>query len=136
MTAIKITTEHKTILDFSDGKVSRNHITNKVRCADFLEFTHNDKYDMRTYLSYDIKIGIYTVYVDLLHTASCAKKLKDYGTFCVRIFEGGKEVNLKRDVRFRTQSWAKDSNKFKMRIPHLVEAIMFCNRLNHLKAFL
>ena len=135
MTAIKITTEHKTILDFSDGKVSRNQVINRIRTADFIEFRSGDR-DSRTYLSYDIKIGIYTIYIDLLHTKSCAKKLKDYGSFCIRIYEGNKEINLKRDTRFTSESWVKLNHSFKLRVPHLVEAIMFCNRLNNLKAFL
>jgi len=135
MTAIKITTEHKTILEFSDGKVSRNYVTSRLRSADFLEFTHKDR-DSRTYHSYDIKVGLYTIYVDLLHTTSCAKKLKDYGTFCIRIYEGNKEINLKRDTRFVQESWVKLNHKFKMRAPHLVDAIVFCSRLDNLRAFL
>ena len=136
MTAIKITTEHKTILDFSDGKASRNSVTSKLRSADFLEYKHSEKGDARTYLNYHVKVGIYDIYVDLCHTKSCARKLKDYGTFCVRIWEGEKEINLKRDSRFKSLNWVKLNDKFNMRIPHLVEAIMFCNRLNNLKIFL
>jgi hypothetical protein len=135
MTAIKITTEHKTILEFSDGKVSNNYVTSRLRSADFLEFKHHNN-DSRTYISYDIKVGLYTIYVDLLHTKACAKKLKDYGTFCIRIYEGNQQINLKRDPRFSSESWVKLNNKYKLRMPHLVEAIMFCSRLNNLKAFL
>jgi hypothetical protein len=135
MTAIKITTEHKTILDFS-GKVSKNQIVQKIRDAEFLEFKYNDMNKCRTYMSYNIKIGIYTVYIDLCHTPSCAKKLKDYGTFCVRIYEGNREVNLRRDARFKHQSWVQLNNKFQLRITNLVDTITYCNRLNNLKAFL
>lgn len=136
MTAIKITTEHKTILDFSNLKMSRHLVASKLRSTEFLEFKYNERKECRTYISYDIKIGIYTIYVDLCPTTSCGKKLKDYGGFCVRIYEGNKEVALKRDSRFKNQNWVMLSEQFRMRICDLIDAIMYCGRLNNLKAFL
>lgn len=119
MTAIRITSEHKTILDFSDGKVSKNHIMNKLKTADFLEFKYSDK-GLRTYLNYDIKVGIYTIFVDLFHTQSCARKLKDYDRFNIRILEGNKEIDA-----------CEDSNPSR-----LADAIVLCSKKNVLKAFL
>lgn len=135
MTAIRTTTEHKTILDFSDSKISQNYVMNKLRGADFLEFKKSRK-GIRTYLNYDIKIGIYTIFIDLFHTQSCAKKLKDYDTFCIRISEGNKEINTTRDNRFTSEPWVKINKKLRLKTSNLAEAIVFCSRLNNLKAFL
>lgn len=135
MTAIRTTIEHKTILDFSDSKISQNYVMNKIRAADFLEFKSSRK-GVRTYINYDIKIGIYTIFVDLFHTQSCAKKLKDYETFCIRISEGNKEINTTKDVRFSSEAWVKNNKKLHLKTSNLAEAIVFCSRLNNLKAFL
>lgn len=134
MTAIRITTEHKTILDFGNSKVSKNKAAGKLRFADFLEFKSKD--DIRTYMTYDIKVGIYTIFVDLFHTQSCARKLKDYRQLGIRIFEGNKEIDLNKDSRFSLESWIKINKKLRIKPNHLASAIVFCSRLNQIKAFL
>lgn len=135
MTAIRTTIEHKTILDFSDSRNSHNYVMNKLRSAEFLEFKSSRK-GVRTYLNYNIKVGIYTIFVDLFHTQSCAKKLKDYETFCIRVSEGNKEINITRDDRFSSESWVKINKKLSLNTSNLAEAIVFCSRLNSLKCFL
>jgi hypothetical protein len=134
MTSIRITTEHKTILDFGNSKISHHQAAGKIRCVDFLEFKSKD--NLRTYLTYDIKVGIYTIFVDLFHTQSCAKKLKDYKQLGIRVFEGNKEIDLNKDSRFSLESWIKANKKLRIKPYHLAEAITFCSRLNHIKAFL
>lgn len=135
MTTIRTTIEHKTILDFSDSKISQNYVMNKLRTANFLEFKKSCK-GTRTYLHYNIKIGIYTIFIDLFHTQSCAKKLKDYDVFYINISEGNKEINTTRDSRFISEPWVKINRKLRLKTPGLAEAIVFCGRLNNLKAFL
>jgi len=139
MTAIKVNTEHKTILDFSNIKVSHSVVMSKLKAADFLEFKSSDK-GSRTYISYDIKIGIYTIFVDLLSSKSegmqsCAKKLKDYNIH-IHIYEGNKAIDLTKDNRFASEIWLSSNKKFNLKPSHLASAITFCSRLNDLKAFL
>jgi hypothetical protein len=136
MTAIKINTEHKTILDFSNRKVSKNLIAQTIKNTEFLEFKYNDRRDSRTYLRYNIKVGMYQVYVDLTPTSSCAKRLKEYGSFCIKVYSGTKEINLKKDPRFKSQHWVNLNDQYQLKTHNLVEAIMHCARLDSLKAFL
>lgn len=135
MTAIRIKTEPKTILDFSNTKVSRNYVINKLKTANFLEFKVNDK-NLRTYLEYNIKIGIYTIFIGLLQTQSCAQRLKEYKRFYINIYEGNKEIDLHKDSRFSLEPWVAINNKLGLKTYHLASAIVFCNRLHNLKTFL
>lgn len=135
MTAIRINTEHKTILDFSDSKFSKHEIIRKLKSADFIEFKNNGK-SSRTYLEYDIKIGIYTIFVGLFHTQSCGKKLKDYDRFFITIYEGNNIINDSIDTRFSSESWILANSKRRLKISHLAAAIMFCSKLHNLKSFL
>lgn len=134
MTAISINTEHKTILEFNEDKLALNHVVSKLRAADFLEFK-NDR-NIRTYLSYDIKVGIYTIFVDAFHTQSCANKLKDYDRFYISISEGNKEIDISKDSRFSSEPWVMANKNLNLKTSHLAKAIVFCSRLNKLKLFL
>lgn len=135
MTSIKINTEDTTILNFGNSKISQRHAVRKLRAAEFLEFRLGDK-GSRTYLNYNIKVGIYTIFVDLFPTQSCAKKLKEYKTVSIRISEGNKEINTSRNKKFSTESWVKFNKRLQLKTSHLAEAIVLCSRLNNLKAFL
>lgn len=134
MTAIRVTTKHEPILDFSESKTSRNYIIDKLKNNVFLEFKTNDKTSViPSYFNYNIKIGIYNIEMLLSRPQSCAKK---DSTLCIFISEGKKEVDIYRDIRFSSESWLSANRKMRLKTSHLASAIILCKRLHNLKAFL
>jgi len=73
-------------------------------------------------------------------SSSTWSKLKDYGDFEVRVSDTSDRkttsINLKKDSRFSNQYWVSKNFFGKLRIKHLVDIILYCRRLDKLKAFL
>lgn len=143
MSAIKCRQENKTLLDFSDTnkRVSKNLVKQLLRKADLPSYQRDDA--NITHINHDIVVGIYKIRLSLNNELDTQKnKLKQYGNFSFTIMEltnsgekyGGAYVLLPpRDKLFKNQYWYYNN---KLRINDLANAIIYCNRLNHLKSFL
>lgn len=141
MSAIKCKHECKTLLDFSDTKrVSKNLVKQSLRKAEMPSYHSCDNELIHT--DYDIIVGMYRIRLKLfLSDQNKSKtKLKDYGSFYIEVSEPYEEPGRRKiiwtesDRRFKSQNWSCRRNN--MRINDLVNAIIYCNRLNNLKAFL
>ena len=143
MSTIKCRQENKTLLDFSNTKykISKNLVKQLLRQAELLSYKRDDNHI--THINHDIIIGIYKIRLSLYNEFDTKKnKLKQYGNFGFNIMEltnscdkyGSAYVLLPpRDKLFKNQYWYYND---KLRINDLANAIIYCNRLNHLKAFL
>lgn len=135
MSAIKSKYEHKTILDFSDKKVTRNSIQKSLRQAEFIQTYYENSGVSLTYIDNEIIVGMYKIRL-FLDVVDGAKKLRDYGRFQISIQGGSKWINLTRDSRFKSQTWIKSNENNQLNISHLVDIILHCQRLDKLKSFL
>ncbi len=140
MTAIRSKFESRTILDFSNGKYSKNKIKQALSQCEVVNILEGE--DRDEWLIYDnqIKIGMYTITLHLpFDCPSTCSKLKDYGDFEISIYDTSskeRSINLQKDSRFRDRYWVSQNFFGKLRIKHLIDAITYCKRLDKLKAFL
>lgn len=140
MTAIKATSQCRTILDFSSGKCSKNRIRQSLRTCDIISLEEKEKHRIIFYHN-QIKVGMYYITLVLPFDSSEKwKKLRDYGDFEIVITDSDSPkisgLNLKRDPRFKDQYWAYKNTFGQLRIKHLIDIIAHCHRLNGLRAFL
>ena len=140
MTAIRSKLESRIILDFSNGKYSKNKIKQALRQCEVINILEGENRD--DWLVYDnqIKVGMYTIKLRLpLDGPSTCSKLKDYGDFEISIYDTlSKEhsINLQKDSRFKDQYWVSYNFFGRLRIKHLIDIVTHCKRLDKLKAFL
>lgn len=138
MSAIKTKHESRTILDLSNSKrLSKHQAYKLLRTTEFPERIG------LSYMDYSIRVGMYVINLHLINTRfdRPAKHLKDYGNFYITINEVNvrekySSINLNRDIRFTGQDWISANNTFSLRSYHLADIIVYCQRLNALKAFL
>lgn len=137
MTLIKAKLEERTIFDFSNGKYSKNKIKNYLDKTEIIHSQINDNMkDIIVYLN-EIKIGIYTIKLQLpFDSSSDWKRLKDYKDFSISISEGDDKINLDKDLKFKNQYWVSKNLFGHLKIKHLIDIISYCNRLNNLRSFL
>lgn len=137
MTLIKSRREHITILDFSDGELSKNMIQQSLRKTKIAEISKDNKKTFTIFDNY-IKVGMYDIKLVFQEDGikKSSKHLREFGKFQVSIDESNKEINLYNDKRFKGQGWLKDNKSGSLRVNSLVEAIYHCYRLNKLKLFL
>jgi hypothetical protein len=90
-----------------------------------------------------IKVGMYMIqlWFSDRDTSRNRRKLKEYGKFNIHIYEecasgDYRLIRLNRDVRFNNQYWASLNKKSGLMANSLTDAIVHCNRLSRLKAFL
>jgi len=134
MSLIKATRQTTVILDFSN-KVTKNKIKESLR-DNIILYTYYNK-NKRIIFDNFIKVGDYNIQLVLDDAYDCKpKKLREFSHFQIRLFELGKEINIKTDYRFKKQKWIKDNNEHQLKIRDLVETILYCKRLNNLKIFL
>lgn len=89
-----------------------------------------------TIFSNEIRVGMYTITLELpLDGSFNWHRLREYGDFQISICDT-KLIDLKRDVRFKDQSWVSHNFFGQLRIKHLIDIISYVHRLNKLKAFL
>ena len=129
MTAIRVHEEPRTICDFS-GKCSKNKIRQALRTCQITNIEGNTLYDNR------IKVGMYTITIWFPFDLEGPRKLREFRDFEIVIFDGEKQINLKTDPRFRGQYWVQHNFFGKLKIKHLIDIIIYCQRLDKLKAFL
>jgi hypothetical protein len=139
MSAIRSKHEVKTILDFSDVKNTQIYIKQSLKTAEFNQIHYHDNGIGVVYVDHEIQVGMYKITL-LLNCSRDAKLLKDYGRFSITIseYEQGsrKSIDLKRDRRFKHQSWIDYNENEQLNISKLTDIIIYCNRLNRLKSFL
>src|SRR5580698_7628337 len=88
MTAIKIKTEEKTILNFSDIKYSRTKIATSLRKAEVIRVKPNDKGNGIIIINHTIKVGMYSIKLNLPPDSYPNwKKLSDYHDFEIHIYD-------------------------------------------------
>jgi hypothetical protein len=139
MTAIRAHQERRTILDFSNGKYSKNRIKQALRTCNIESIKQGSGRDEYTFFTNEIKVGMYTIRLHLPFDSSKNwHKLRDYGDFEISIHESPSApgVNLSRDSRFKSQYWSPKNYFGGLRIKHLIDIIAYCHRLDKLKAFL
>ena len=139
MTAIRSHEEPRTVLDFSNGKCSKNKIRQSLKGCYLTSLEENDDYEVTLYLN-EIKVGMYSIIIQLPFDLEGPRKLKDFKDFEICIYDSPdrktSRINLKKDPRFRGQYWI-DLNFFgKLRVKHLIDVVTHCQRLDRLKAFL
>lgn len=141
MSLIRNKLEHRTILDFSKGKVSENSVKQALRQADVLELTNST--EVRKLIVNRIKVGMYMIYLRFsdMDTSGNRKRLKQYGKFSIHIYEEDRSgsrslINLNSDSRFKSQYWTSINRNSGFLMKNLADVIIHCDRLNHLKAFL
>lgn len=141
MTAIKATSERRTILNFSDEDCSKNRIKQSIRKCEIVGLKQGDEDHEFTLYSNEIKVGMYTVVLELPFDSSLNwHKLKDYGDFQISIYDSSDSkspcIDLKKDSRFKNRYWVANNFFGKLRIKHLIDIVAHCHRLNKLKCFL
>lgn len=134
---IKYKTNNKTILNFSAGKISKNKLRKALSTAKFIPSIYNDSGIHISYVDNEIIIGMYKIRI-LFNWNKEGLFLRNYGGFQIRIYQGddNQEIDLNQDLRFKSEIWNYSNNRFKLKIKHLTEIIIHCQKLNNLKAFL
>lgn len=130
--------EIRTILDFSQGKISKNSVRKALRQV-VVEDVLDSETDVK--LIYNvIKVGPYKIHLRFPFLSETNKKLKEYGKFKIVVSEMNRDVesaiNLSSDRRFKTQYWISHNENFQMLMKTLADVIVYCGRLNRLKSFL
>jgi hypothetical protein len=135
MTAIRAREEHRTLLDFSNGKYSKTKIKHLLQHC-YVSTWEEGRSDV--YIENDIKVGMYTIQLHLsLFSWTPSNKLKEFGDFGVSIFDSEKHcIDLKKDKRFRGQYWIENNETGHLRGKQLVDIINHCKRLDRLRAYL
>lgn len=140
MSAIKSRLESRVILDFTSQKNSKNYIKKCLKKAEILELEHSEDFSNMILIENHIVVGMYKIHLlfSSLDAAFARNRLRDYGKFRVEIFELGQEapINLKRDIRFKSELWVHKANQYKLSMKDLTDIIYLCHKMNHLKAFL
>jgi hypothetical protein len=144
MSVNKVKHEYKIILDFTNKKLSKTEVKRSlsdIEIAALYKSEENNLLDDQLIcVENEIKVGMYKISIVLPPAIqrNTSHKLKDFGTFRVQIFEDGKvcrEINLKRDGRFKEQYWTQKNN-CGLKVKDLTDIICHCNRLDNLKAFI
>lgn len=143
MSLVKGTQETRTILDFSDGKISKNKVKTALRDAEVLEIIPEEELSRVKFIDNLIRVGMYEIMLDLYPADHMQgrNKLKQYGRFSISMYErGGNDelhwIQLHSDKRFKDQYWTKLNESDNLRMKNLVDIIMIVKRLNNLKMFL
>lgn len=140
MSAVQGVQEYRTILDFSNNTLTKNYVKQAICKAEVLEMYQLQ--DTIIFVENDITVGMYKIRLSFsaIDAENNRNKLKDYGTFKVKIFEHknktDKEIFLTRDKRFNQENWIKNNTDYKLSIKNLVDVVFLCQRLNNLKMFL
>jgi hypothetical protein len=137
MSVVKGKTDYRVVLDFSNEKCSKNKVKMALRKAEILNLQFEQYGHTCTRIQNIIKIGMYTIRLWLPgDTPQSWNKLKDYGDFEIDLYDTSKSIDMTKDSRFKGQYWSNMNFFGKLRIKHLIDIIMHCNRLNRLSAFL
>jgi hypothetical protein len=136
--------ETRTLLDFSNERFSKNKIKQLLRNLK-VEVWKLDNYNVDTktgitFVDNEIKVGIFTISINLA-MASGSYKLKDFpGGMSIIIQESGRNqpppMMWRENKLFKNQYWMSYNSMGNFKIKHLADVIHYCCRLNKLKCFL
>ena len=142
MSADRRNYQYKTILDFTNPRLSKNFITQSLRRTNFVCSISDEHTGIVTHVEPEVKVGMFKIHLVLSPTSrdSNFKNLRNYGKFYIKIYElssrGEKEINSFRDPLFKKQYWASKNFKSWLKIKDLINIIMYLNKIDKLKAFL
>lgn len=138
MSVIKGVQQHRTVLDFSKGKVSKNLVKQALRRAEILEMVSSQ--NTTVFIENSIQVGMYSIVLRFPYEGVYPDKsrLKDYGKFGVTIHEVGSNcaINLSKDKRFKNQYWVSPNKDFNLLMKNLTDIVVYCSRLDKMKMFL
>lgn len=143
MSVSKVKHKYQTILDFSDQHLTKTKIKrslSSVIIQSLYKSDNNILSDEMICIENEIKVGMYKICLILSPSIQrfTNHKLKDFGNFTIQLYELNKtpkEINLKKDNRFKEQSWTNKLN-LGLKVNDLANIICYCQRLDKLKAFL
>ncbi len=143
MSLIKGTSEFRTIIDFSQQKLSKNLIAKSIRNAEVLEAVKASE-NSYTFIHNSIKVGQYNIHLvfPYLDASQSRNQLRQYGKFKVEITVNTRtntkkfnHVNLKSPL-FKEQPWANlNDDGYNLRMKDLPEIVMYFKRLENLAVF-
>lgn len=133
MSVFKSKYELRTILDFSDGKVSKNQIKQSLKQVE-VKYCTKPSHGWITFFNNDIKIGMYSIRLsltndDLNYTNT---KIKQHKRVSVQVVEKTEKIYIDSDPRFSYLNY----NYTNVSIDDLTNLIHHCKRLNDVRAFL
>jgi hypothetical protein len=136
MSLVKSKSEIRTILDFSQGEVSKNSIRRALRQVEITQ-TYKDDSNLPVMISNQIKIGIYTLVISFGGMPNYeVKSLGRCGKLHIVIYEQrGSQLDLI-GMKFKNQYWSKLNLQDSLKANHLIDVILHLKRLNNLKVFL
>src|SRR5579864_878225 len=118
MTAIRAHEEARTILDFS-GKCSKNKIRKALRDCRLTSLEDGKDPDCVILYLNEIKVGMYTIVIQLPYDLEGMRKLKEFKDFEIFIYDGKdaktSRINVRTDARFRDQYWVPHNFSGKLR---------------------
>lgn len=140
MSLIKGKREQRTILDFSQQKLSKNLIAKSIRKVEVLEAVRMSE-DSWNFINNTIKVGHYNIHLifSYLDAGRDRKQLREYGGFqvaisCDTVHSISRKINLNGSL-FKDQKWVSLNEGYNLRMKDLPDIIMYLNRLDNLSAF-
>ncbi|MFA6609039.1 MAG: hypothetical protein WCT07_03995 [Candidatus Paceibacterota bacterium] len=150
---------HKFIqsLDFGNQKLSKRYVRRVLKSISLDAIDFDARTGNITRLEHEVKVGVYNIHlrlpsaangnidpIKLLREGKPIKKLSDYKKICIDISMVNKTeeedmcgINIYKNKLFCSQRWVFNQHcDGWIRINDLVDAILYCNRLTKLKAFL
>jgi hypothetical protein len=134
MSVFKSKYEARTILDFSEGKVSKNSIKQSLRRVEVRHCSENVN-GYVTFFNNNIKVGMYSIRLVLYSgPKDNSTKIKQYKKFLISVIENKatQEINIKRDARFCHKTWTTENPS----VEEMADLIQYCKRLNDMRGFL
>lgn len=134
MSVFKVKHEYRKILDFSDGKVSKNSIKQSLRQVD-VKYCAQNVNGYITIFDNAIKVGMYSIILKLNSDFGEENStLKQYKKVNVLVCESrtSNEINIQNDNRFSYKSWNEEHTS----VDELVDLINHCKRLDDMRVFL
>lgn len=130
MSAKRVNLISKTILDFSNPKLSKNYIYNNIKKADILDYEQADFNDL-VFIDNEISVGLFTIKLEFysLDSETVRRRLRQYGKFRVKVYD---KSGLTKDDIFSKYL----TDKYNMTIKSLVDLIYLCHKITQLKCFL
>lgn len=141
MSAIKSRMESRVIFDFTDQALTKKSIKNILKKIEVREIDSDKDLSEVIFIENSILVGSYEIHLSFSFVSTEDRRyLKEYGRFKVFISEKlsrkNRNIDLKKDGRFKNHSWVKKNAEYKLGINDLTEIIELCNKLDRLKAFL
>lgn len=130
--------EHRTILDFSQGEISKSLVRNALQNVEVITFTKGDGFRS---IDNEIRIGMYLIRLYFYPSLDTKNRLKEYGEFQISLHEiqgthALKQINPRLDSRFNQEYWVSLNSNGQLKPKNLIDIIIFVKRLNNLKVFL